>query len=140
MAGFANPRRERNLQRHAQGFLGDGHRVPGASAGHVLNRPSDGRVRPAANHLGVRVTPFEFAKRPARVTADSIAVGEIVDLDQGLEVVAGGEWRGACPYSWAPRGLDRSRDTRRWTGSCGRARGSGCRRGYRRHPSLTPAW
>jgi exopolysaccharide biosynthesis protein len=33
------------------------HREPGASAGHVLNRPSDGRVRPAANHLGVRVTP-----------------------------------------------------------------------------------
>jgi exopolysaccharide biosynthesis protein len=33
------------------------YREPGAPAGHVLNRPSDGRVRPAANHLGVRVSP-----------------------------------------------------------------------------------
>jgi hypothetical protein len=32
------------------------HREPGAAAGRILNRPSDGRVRPAANHLGVRVT------------------------------------------------------------------------------------
>ena len=31
------------------------HREPGAPAGRVLNHPSDGRVRPAANHLGVRV-------------------------------------------------------------------------------------
>jgi hypothetical protein len=30
------------------------HREPGG-AGRVLNRPSDGRVRPVANHLGVRV-------------------------------------------------------------------------------------
>jgi exopolysaccharide biosynthesis protein len=30
------------------------HREPGR-AGRVLNRPSDGRVRPVANHLGVRV-------------------------------------------------------------------------------------
>jgi hypothetical protein len=30
------------------------HREQGA-AGRVLNRPSDGRVRPVANHLGVRV-------------------------------------------------------------------------------------
>jgi len=33
------------------------HREPGATAGHVLNRPSDGHVRPVANHLGVRVGP-----------------------------------------------------------------------------------
>ncbi len=33
------------------------HREPGAVAGRVLNRPSDGRVRPVANHLGVRVAP-----------------------------------------------------------------------------------
>ena len=32
------------------------HREPGAPAGHVLNHPSDGRVRPAANHLGVQVS------------------------------------------------------------------------------------
>jgi exopolysaccharide biosynthesis protein len=32
-------------------------REPGAAAGRVLNRPSDGRVRPVANHLGVRVAP-----------------------------------------------------------------------------------
>jgi hypothetical protein len=31
------------------------HREPGAAAGRVLNRPSDGHVRPVANHLGVRV-------------------------------------------------------------------------------------
>jgi exopolysaccharide biosynthesis protein len=31
------------------------HREPGTSAGRVLNHPSDGRVRPVANHLGVRV-------------------------------------------------------------------------------------
>lgn len=31
------------------------HREPGAPSGRVLNHPSDGRVRPAANHLGVRV-------------------------------------------------------------------------------------
>jgi len=31
------------------------HREPGATAGHVLNRPSDGHVRPVANHLGVRI-------------------------------------------------------------------------------------
>ena len=31
------------------------HHEPGAATGRVLNRPSDGRVRPAANHLGVRV-------------------------------------------------------------------------------------
>lgn len=29
------------------------HREPGATAGRVLNRPSDGHVRPVANHLGV---------------------------------------------------------------------------------------
>jgi len=33
------------------------HRQPGAAAGRVLNRPSDGHVRPVANHLGVRVGP-----------------------------------------------------------------------------------
>ncbi len=33
------------------------HREPGAVAGRVLNRPSDGHVRPVANHLGVRVVP-----------------------------------------------------------------------------------
>jgi exopolysaccharide biosynthesis protein len=32
------------------------HREPGAPAGRVLNHPSDGQVRPAANHLGVRVS------------------------------------------------------------------------------------
>jgi hypothetical protein len=32
------------------------HREPGGSAGHVINRPSDGQVRPVANHLGVRVS------------------------------------------------------------------------------------
>jgi len=32
------------------------HRAPGATAGRVLNRPSDGHVRPVANHLGVRVS------------------------------------------------------------------------------------
>jgi hypothetical protein len=32
------------------------HREPGAAAGRVLNRPSDGRVRPTANHLGVCVS------------------------------------------------------------------------------------
>jgi exopolysaccharide biosynthesis protein len=31
------------------------HREPGATAGHVLNRPSDGHVRPVASHLGVRI-------------------------------------------------------------------------------------
>jgi exopolysaccharide biosynthesis protein len=31
------------------------HRDREATAGRVLNRPSDGRVRPVANHLGVRV-------------------------------------------------------------------------------------
>jgi hypothetical protein len=31
------------------------HREPGATAGRILNRPSDGRVRPVANHLGVRI-------------------------------------------------------------------------------------
>jgi len=33
------------------------YRAAGAAAGRVLNRPSDGRVRPVANHLGVRVSP-----------------------------------------------------------------------------------
>lgn len=37
-------------------------REPGAAAGLVLNRPSDGRVRPVANHLGVQVA----AAPPAR--------------------------------------------------------------------------
>jgi exopolysaccharide biosynthesis protein len=32
------------------------HREPGAAAGRVLNRPSDGHVRPVANHLGVRLS------------------------------------------------------------------------------------
>ena len=32
------------------------HREPGATAGRVLNRPSDGHVRPVANHLGVRLS------------------------------------------------------------------------------------
>jgi hypothetical protein len=32
------------------------HREPGGM-GRILNRPSDGRVRPVANHLGVRVAP-----------------------------------------------------------------------------------
>lgn len=31
------------------------YREPGSGPGRVLNRPSDGRVRPAASHLGVRV-------------------------------------------------------------------------------------
>ena len=31
------------------------YREPGSAGGRVLNRPSDGRVRPAANHLGVGV-------------------------------------------------------------------------------------
>lgn len=30
------------------------YRELGAPAGRVLNRPSDGRVRPVASHLGVR--------------------------------------------------------------------------------------
>jgi hypothetical protein len=34
-------------------------RGPQAGAGRVLNRPSDGRVRPVANHLGVRVGPAQ---------------------------------------------------------------------------------
>jgi hypothetical protein len=33
------------------------YRDPGSGAGRVLNRPSDGRVRPVASHLGVRVRP-----------------------------------------------------------------------------------
>lgn len=32
-------------------------RAPGEPEGRVMNRPSDGRVRPVANHLGVRVRP-----------------------------------------------------------------------------------
>lgn len=31
------------------------YREPAAVSGRILNRPSDGRVRPVANHLGVRV-------------------------------------------------------------------------------------
>jgi hypothetical protein len=31
-------------------------REPGEAAGRILNQPSDGRVRPVANHLGVRVS------------------------------------------------------------------------------------
>jgi hypothetical protein len=31
------------------------YRAPGEAGGRVLNRPSDGRVRPVATHLGVRV-------------------------------------------------------------------------------------
>jgi exopolysaccharide biosynthesis protein len=31
------------------------YRAPGEASGRVLNRPSDGRVRPVATHLGVRV-------------------------------------------------------------------------------------
>lgn len=46
------------------------HREPGAAAGRILNRPSDGRVRPVANHLGVRVGaadahPSHGRKNPA---------------------------------------------------------------------------
>jgi exopolysaccharide biosynthesis protein len=33
------------------------HREPSAATGRILNRPSDGHVRPVANHLGVRVGP-----------------------------------------------------------------------------------
>jgi len=40
------------------------HREPGALAGRVLNRPSDGWVRPAANHLGVRVAATPPADSP----------------------------------------------------------------------------
>ena len=32
------------------------HRQPGATTGRVLNRPSDGHVRPVGNHLGVRLS------------------------------------------------------------------------------------
>jgi exopolysaccharide biosynthesis protein len=32
------------------------HRETGGLVGRILNRPSDGRVRPVANHLGVRVS------------------------------------------------------------------------------------
>jgi hypothetical protein len=38
------------------------HRQPGAPAGRTLNRPSDGRVRPVANHFGVRVVPAPPAR------------------------------------------------------------------------------
>jgi hypothetical protein len=38
------------------------HREPGAAAGRVLNHPSDGHVRPVANHLGVRVIPAPPAR------------------------------------------------------------------------------
>jgi hypothetical protein len=31
------------------------YRAPGEAAGRILNRPSDGQVRPVATHLGVRV-------------------------------------------------------------------------------------
>jgi len=40
------------------------HHEPGAAAGRILNHPSDGRVRPAANHLGVRVAPDPAAPSP----------------------------------------------------------------------------
>jgi exopolysaccharide biosynthesis protein len=33
------------------------YRASGESDGRILNRPSDGRVRPVASHLGVRVDP-----------------------------------------------------------------------------------
>jgi hypothetical protein len=37
------------------GSSGMWYREPGSTTGHILNRPSDGRVRPVANHLGVRI-------------------------------------------------------------------------------------
>jgi exopolysaccharide biosynthesis protein len=42
------------------------YRQPGAPAGQVLNHPSDGRVRPAANHLGVRVSTSSVGTSPNR--------------------------------------------------------------------------
>lgn len=38
------------------------YRAPGTAGGRILNRPSDGRVRPVATHLGVRV----YADPPLR--------------------------------------------------------------------------
>jgi len=41
------------------------HREPSAATGRILNRPSDGHVRPVASHLGVRVAPaMESASAP----------------------------------------------------------------------------
>jgi hypothetical protein len=40
-------------------------REPGG-AGRVLNRPSDRRVRPVANHLGIRVRGGERAEPPPK--------------------------------------------------------------------------
>ena len=39
------------------------YREPGDPTGRVLNRPSDGRVRPAAVHLGVRLAPIPPPER-----------------------------------------------------------------------------
>ncbi len=40
------------------------YRAPGDAQGRVLNRPSDGRVRPVATHLGVRVSPEAPPRAP----------------------------------------------------------------------------
>jgi exopolysaccharide biosynthesis protein len=40
------------------------YREPGSGAGRVLNRPSDGRVRPVASHLGVRVHADDVVPAP----------------------------------------------------------------------------